>query len=183
MNETPSEDAYGRVTNPARFASLHDAADRIVEELTDRFEVEVLDVEVDWWMSSTWNASHAIRLTPTGGGASATVVWTSFPGVGLVVGHASRFTFPACGCDACDEDPGDEAERLRRTIGAVTSGGFSETRKRRHVGRDVYRTDLRHNDGSEQWGLGEIDEYAGARVPQGTTTWPRWIRRGVASRA
>jgi hypothetical protein len=47
-DDLPPDDAYGRVTNPHRFAILHDAARGLIDDLVEQFDVQRTDgVDLD----------------------------------------------------------------------------------------------------------------------------------------
>ena len=118
--------AYGRVTNPERYAPLHRAAAVVIAELQRAFDVAVAEVEPEQGGSGPAVIS-AWRLTPNNDGARVTVTLTQFPGLYLRVGEWHDEAFPTCGCDACDELPGELAEDLREKLWAVAQGQFRET--------------------------------------------------------
>ncbi|TAL23202.1 MAG: hypothetical protein EPN99_04715 [Frankiales bacterium] len=124
------DSAYGRVTNPERYAPLHRAAAVVIAELQRAFDVSVVEVEsepkqrdIGLTLTSAW------RLTPSNGGAPVTVTLTTFPGLYVRFGEWHEEAFPACGCDACDEQPGELAEDLREKLWAVARGQFHETQQ------------------------------------------------------
>ncbi len=118
--------AYGRVTNPERYAPLHRAAAVVIAELQRAFDVTVVEVEPEQGdvgpaVISAW------RLTPSNEGAPVTVTLTQFPGLYVRFGEWHEEAFPTCGCDACDELPGELAEDLRDKLWSVARGQFHET--------------------------------------------------------
>lgn len=125
----PPDEAYGRVTNPERYAVLHDAARAEIDRLCATYDVERIDgLDLDPSTRQGWEGSPSTRLVPAGGGAPLTISLTAFPGVRLRAGHAYRDGFPNCGCDACDEQPDDLIERLTEQIDDIVAGRFAETR-------------------------------------------------------
>jgi Family of unknown function (DUF6226) len=127
--EGPHRDAYSRVTNPERFASLHD----FVAELLDRLELEFdaerahgygLDPELERGCKL---ARPTESLVPRDFGAAPIVVsFSAFPGVRVRFGRWYIAAFPSCGCDACDETAESETPRLKSLIDNLTAGRFSE---------------------------------------------------------
>ncbi|CAN5860292.1 hypothetical protein BH23ACT2_BH23ACT2_12330 [soil metagenome] len=173
----PEDDAYGRVTDPEQWRALHDATTRLIEELTDGCSVTRTDaVDLDPWAAGMWPGSPATRLEPRSGGSVITFTFTSHPGVMVSYGHAGSDAFPRCGCDACDEDPGEEAKRMADVVRDVVSGGFTETRTRRRLRADAYESRLDAHDPSGWSGRdGTVDAEANrAAVPIGTTRRPAW---------
>jgi hypothetical protein len=119
------DSAYERVTNPERFAALHEAARELVNDLRQRFDilVEATAPEADNLRS---NVLSAVRVSPRNDGAAVTVALTDFPGLYVRFGSEHAETFPQCGCDACDEQPDQLAENLREKLESVAYGRFSE---------------------------------------------------------
>ena len=106
----PSPDAYGRITDSARFAVLHHGVRDLLEELDNTFRVDPvsglpLDPEL---LGRTTAAEATLRLTPIGcNGAPLTVAFTTFPGVLIRYGRWCVEGYPSCGCDACNEQPAE----------------------------------------------------------------------------
>lgn len=128
--EGPPEEAYGRVTNPERFAPLHDAALKTIGRLVTDFDVERaegygLDEELE---SKLGLARPSVRLTPTDPEAGPImVVFTDFPGLFVRFGRWTEDLFPVCGCDACGGNAEGEIERLTESIYSLTTNGLRET--------------------------------------------------------
>ena len=118
--------AYGRVTNPERYAPLHRCAAIAIAELQRAFDVTVTEAEPEQGGISS-PVTSAWRLVPGNGGARVTVTLTQFPGLFVRFGEWHEEGFPSCGCDACDESPGELAEDLREKLWAVAEGEFQET--------------------------------------------------------
>ncbi|WP_222193085.1 DUF6226 family protein [Modestobacter italicus] len=117
----PPPEAYSRVTDPQRYAAVHGVADRLVTELAERYDVAVAGEP-----SSGPREVRAVRLHPrSGAGADLVVVHTDL-GVRLRAGHWAEESFPRCGCDACDEEPGDLAEELGEFVADVAHGRLAE---------------------------------------------------------
>jgi len=125
--EAVSDDsAYGRVTNPERFAALHDVVHELVADLRQRFCVLVEPVAPEGDEQSRSKVLAAFRVSPRNDGASLTFYLTDFPGLYVCFGAKHTETFPQCGCDACDEQMEDVADTLREKVLAVVVGRFSE---------------------------------------------------------
>lgn len=116
---------YERVTNPERFAPLHEAAHELIADLRKRFDVEVTAVAPET-SDLTGGVLETLRVIPRGSGAPVTITFTGFPGLHVRFGAEHTEAFPPCGCDACDEQPGQLAESLREKIECVAQGRFSE---------------------------------------------------------
>ena len=114
-DEGPPEEAYGRVTDPERFAPLHDAALEMIGRLEADFDVQRvegygLDEELE---SKRGLARPSVRLSPADPEAAPiTVVFTDFPGLFVRFGRWKEELFPVCGCDACDETAESGIESL-----------------------------------------------------------------------
>jgi len=125
----PPLEAYSRVTNPERFASLHDTAaemlDRLEREfLTERREAYGLDSELE---EGCTLMRPSVALLPRDIGAAPLIVaFSAFPGLRARFGRWYTVAFPTCGCDACDETAENEIERLRSLIDNMTRGRFRE---------------------------------------------------------
>ncbi len=127
--ESPPDDAYSRVSNLQRFKPLHAVADALIEWLHSNFEVSVEQdfVVADDLLHVPNDVVRAVRVVPRNPAAAMlTFVLTKFPGVYLHAGSLHDFHFPACGCDACDDDATNLADELEWTVRTVVSGGYSE---------------------------------------------------------
>src|SRR5438270_12338638 len=106
-------EAYSRVTNPERFASLHDSAAGLLDDLVREFDTRRRDaygldpeLEKDCRLSRTSVAllPHDIEA------ASLTIAFSAFPGLRVRFGRWYVVAFPTCGCDACDETAESETD-------------------------------------------------------------------------
>lgn len=126
----PPTEAYSRVTDPERYSVLHEAARRLLEQLSRDYAVEVLTgPTADEDLARRGNTETTVRLQPlSGAGAPLTVVFTTFPGLLVRFGKWQVEAYPSCGCDACDERPEDLIERLRQRVRLLLlQEGFTET--------------------------------------------------------
>ena len=127
--ESPTDAAYGRVTNAERFLPLHSAMLEFIGQLENEFEVERiegygLDEELERGVAL---AHPDVKLTPANPDAAPiVVVFTAFPGLYVRFGRWYTEPFPGCGCDACDESAKGEIERLIEKVDDVTAGRFRE---------------------------------------------------------
>jgi Family of unknown function (DUF6226) len=127
--EGPPLEAYSRVTNPERFASLHDVAAELLDRLQLEFDVERtewhgLDPELEEGYKL---ARPSVTLVPRDVGAAPIVVaFSAFPGLRVRFRGWWTTAFPTCGCDACDETAESETERLKSLIDNLTAGHFRE---------------------------------------------------------
>ncbi|PKB70731.1 MAG: hypothetical protein BZY87_09425 [SAR202 cluster bacterium Io17-Chloro-G6] len=126
--EGPPPEAYSRVTNPERFAGLHEFADALLNRLEAEFAVQrAEDYGLDPEMESVELARPSVRLTPDDADAAPILfTFTAFPGIAARFGCWYWRTFPSCGCDACDESAEGEFERLESSIDDVIAGRFRE---------------------------------------------------------
>lgn len=168
-----NDDAYGRVTNPERYAVVVDAARSLVDELVASYDVVPVSGDpVTDFTEFGGSAVELIRLQPSEGAPLAVLV-TDFPGVILRAGRWGVEGFPVCGCDACDESPDDLIEELRRVAGAVVAGRYEEWLTRR---RKRYSF-------SGPWGSTSREERLRRRQwrrlgePLGSRRWPPWPPR------
>lgn len=127
--EGPPPEAYSRVTNPERFAPLHNTAAQLLDKLERDFDVkraegDDLDSELEGRYPL---ARPSVTLVPRDPEAAPVVIsFSTFPGVYVRVGRWYTAAFPSCGCDACDETAEEEIERLERLMENVTAGHFQE---------------------------------------------------------
>jgi hypothetical protein len=177
----PPDEAYGRVTRPERFAVLHEAADALVEELAARYDVAVsTDVPLPADLGERGpDLVRTVRLDPAGGGAPIVIGFTAFPGLVLRCGRWYDDLVPACGCDACDDDPAELADELTRRVSSIAAHGLREQRvfRRRGLTRGVQQEFLIGGAASGQrWS--SIDNASARRRPDalgtGAVDWPPW---------
>jgi hypothetical protein len=124
VREQPPDDAYERVTNPERFAPLHEAADALVARLESQYQVE----RSDGGPPAYAGVIRQVELVPTAG-APLIVRWDDFPAVSVRYGSRHEESYPQCGCDACEEheQPDQLIEDLERRVQAVVAGRFNES--------------------------------------------------------
>jgi hypothetical protein len=125
----PPLEAYSRVTNQQRFASLHDAAAELLDRLQREFEIERREAYgLDPELEQRSNLSRpSVALMPQDMRAAPLVIaFSTFPGLHVRFGRWYIVSFPTCGCDACDETAERETERLRSLIDNMTAGRFRE---------------------------------------------------------
>ncbi|TQC48026.1 hypothetical protein EEB14_17470 [Rhodococcus sp. WS4] len=142
--EDPPAEAYGRVTNPDRFAPLIPAAEDLITDLKRRFEVTVSRGPAPTSKSRT--VVELVEITPIRvDQAPLAITFTSFPGLYLDAGAWEHISLPACGCDACEEDAEDVLRELAEYSEALTGGQLSE----RITGR--FRPILEHSWDGDGW--------------------------------
>ncbi|MBB2944952.1 hypothetical protein FB565_004685 [Actinoplanes lutulentus] len=118
--DDPPEEAYGRVTNPERFRVLHDTAHRFLDELAGQYEVtEIRGMTSD--PSGSRDQAPFRELDPARPGVGRLrITFTAFPGLMVKLGQEQETALPACGCDACNDDPADLIEELHDQIDQLT---------------------------------------------------------------
>jgi hypothetical protein len=112
----PPLEAYSRVTNPERFASLRDSAAGLLHRLEGEFETERTEAYgLDPEFEHDCNLSRpSVALLPCDSGAAPLIIaFSDFPGLRVRFGRWYAVALPTCGCDACDETAESETERLR----------------------------------------------------------------------
>ncbi|CRK51949.1 conserved hypothetical protein [Rhodococcus sp. RD6.2] len=177
--EGPPQEAYGRVTNPQRFAPLIPAAEELVADLELRFEVTVTrEPAVPRRASSTVRTIESIRLIPPDPDqAPLTITTTSFPGLYLDVGAWQHIALPACGCDTCDEQVEDAVEDLVKYCTALAGGKLSER-------INVAQRTLEHTWDGDDWGRSgsqslspqrEAELRARPVIPPQSGHWRPWL--------
>ncbi|MGI8516956.1 MAG: DUF6226 family protein [Acidimicrobiia bacterium] len=170
--DQPDHEAYGRVTNPERYQAVVDTARGMIADLVKTFQVELTpgDRSLDF---PDWNASveEVNRLRPSQG-APLTFMFTEFPGVVVRVGGWCVEAFPACGCDACNEPPGEVVERLSELVGAAVEGSYEEELTKRTL---TYTYGGRWGSSSSEKRL-DRGEWKRHGVPA-AHRWPAWPKR------
>ena len=126
---SPPADSYSVDTHPERFAPVHTVAEALLAYLRNEYEVEVTD---DMSCAADLLRPHAgvlraVRITPAADDAAAlTFVFTDYPGIIVHAGLLHDFSYPNCGCDACDETWNSVSDDLVETVRAVVSGHYRE---------------------------------------------------------
>ncbi len=142
---------------------LHGAADALLDDLEERFDVQRTTVADD---------ERVERLDPAGGGAALVVTFTAFPGVKLAFGRSAKADLPHCGCDACDEQPDELVDELARIVDAVVAGRFGEELT---AGRP---RELRFWWSGGRSRRGSVESARATELgPPGRIDWPAWQRR------
>ncbi|MCY3691298.1 MAG: DUF6226 family protein [Chloroflexota bacterium] len=125
----PIDDAYSRFTNQERFKPLHDWALEKVAYLQSEHDVTLEEgFGMDDELERAPLSRPTVRLTPLQEScAPVTIAFTDSPGLEVRVGHWVTEGFPTCHCDACDEMPEEEFERLTELLDDVVAGRFRES--------------------------------------------------------
>lgn len=128
--ESSLDPTHGRVTNPERFRPLHPTMLEIIARLENDFDIERTErYGLDCELSKAQEpACPDVKLTPRDPAAAHIVAaFSTFPGLIVRFGRWYSEPFPSCGCDACDESPEIEIDRLKEVINDKTAGRFRET--------------------------------------------------------
>ncbi|MDI6100564.1 DUF6226 family protein [Actinoplanes sp. NEAU-A12] len=126
-------------TETDRFATLHEAADILLDELTDRYLVERRESKEPLGLDDA--LVRTVRLIPRMPTAAPMAVHFTDPGLMLRFGRWWAESLPVCPCDTCAEDPEILAGRLRTYAGALVEGGLWE-RVRRGLSGSWFETRL-----------------------------------------
>jgi hypothetical protein len=133
--DRPDDDAYGRVTNPERFGRVVDATRSLVQILEATYDVEVHHTVGGFQIGSNNLGEpdgETLHLVPREG-APIPIAITGLPGLVIRFGEWGVERFPTCGCDACDEQPESEIERMAELVNAVVAGRYEEELTRRSL--------------------------------------------------
>lgn len=126
------DEAYSRVSQPERFAGLHEVADALVAYLLSHYDcVHQEGLELLPQQGGTANPGvkslRAVKVTPASpAGAPLVFEYLDFPSVQIHAGLLHAAPAPNCGCDACDETLDTAADELEQLVFAVVGGGFKE---------------------------------------------------------
>jgi hypothetical protein len=128
----PRPDRYTtRVTDPGRYHVLHEASETLLDELTERYVVGRREGKEPVGPEPGAEIVRTVRLIPRSPAAGPlSIAFTEFPGVVLRLGRWFYEPLPECGCDDCDEDPGELVIDLHRLTAAHIEGGLWERVRR-----------------------------------------------------
>jgi hypothetical protein len=110
----PPADAYGRITDPERYLTLHEFAETAIEGLTRDYVATAAKASRHGFAG--YSIERAVAVVPHGHAAPITIAFTTFPGLYVRYGESDLKAYPHCGCDACDESPQRLIEELARDI-------------------------------------------------------------------
>ncbi|MYC36767.1 MAG: hypothetical protein F4X66_07615 [Chloroflexi bacterium] len=146
----PLDDAYSRFTNPERFRPLHDWALERVARLQTEYDVTLEEgFGLDDELERAPLSRPTVRLTPLQDScAPVAITFTDSPGLEVRVGRWVTEGFPTCHCDACDEMPEEEFERLTELLDDVVAGRFRETMRRQWDGSGWSSHEFWNDDGT-----------------------------------
>jgi hypothetical protein len=125
----PDPDSYSVDSHPERFAGLHIVARALIDHLAAVYDVEVHEDpgHAAELLMEARDVLQTVKVTPRRSGAAPlTFVLTEYPGVVVHAGELHDFSFPVCGCDACDETAETTADRMEMLVLTVAAGGYSE---------------------------------------------------------
>ncbi|MFI7602749.1 DUF6226 family protein [Actinoplanes sp. NPDC049681] len=124
-----------RAGERGRFQVLHDAAERLLDELTERYVVDRREVKEAVGPQPDAEIVRTVRLVPRYPGAGPfAITFTDFPGIVLRLGRWFVEAMPDCGCDDCTEDPDELVADLRALSAAHVEGGLWERVRRGMTG-------------------------------------------------
>jgi len=169
---------YPHTTDTERFAVLHDAADALVDELTERYMVERRETKE--LLGPDEALVRTVRLIPrTPAAAPLAIAFTGLPGLRVRLGRWWTRTLPECPCADCAEDPDHLVEELRTQVRALVEGGLWE-RVRRGVSGSWFETRL-IGDGIKAAREGLLSARAARNARRGgfacPVQWAPWPRR------
>ncbi|MEM7287992.1 MAG: DUF6226 family protein [Actinomycetota bacterium] len=137
----PDEDAYSRLTNPAKYLIIGARVDAWIEALSQFGLAEPVPDEGPVWVEEEPRVtmSRSDRLVPRNAGALSLLVCRTdlgdIAGAGIVLGVGDPVEplgwFPDCGCDACDSGSDADLEHLDAYIRGVVTGEFRRLRRGR----------------------------------------------------
>ncbi len=182
--EGPPKEAYSRVTNPERFAPLHDFAINLLANLEAEFDVQRSEgYDLDPELEAGDLARPSVKLTPRSNDAAPIlVVFTDFPAVLVHAGRWHTEPVPDCGCDACDETAESAIHRLSWLVENVAAGHFREAIKLPRVLGDAWQTKEIGQPDSGGWsrGSGRVRRARARKMLEGSRSeydWKPWPRR------
>ncbi|WP_239082540.1 DUF6226 family protein [Actinoplanes teichomyceticus] len=126
-------------TDRDRFTTLHEAADTLLDELTERYQVERRETKEP--LGPDEALVRTVRLIPRTPAAAPLAIQFTDPGLHLRMGWWWLEVLPVCGCDTCDADPQLLSRQLRRHALAMVDGGLWE-RVRRGMSGSWYEARL-----------------------------------------
>ncbi|WP_229071860.1 DUF6226 family protein [Actinoplanes sp. DH11] len=132
-------DGNPHATESDRFALLHDAADTLLDDLTERYRVERRETKEPFGLDDA--LVRTVRLIPRSPTGAPLAIHFTDPGLLVRFGRWWEQSLPTCACDTCAEDPEGLVERLHAHTAALVEGGLWE-RVRRGVGGSWFETRL-----------------------------------------
>jgi hypothetical protein len=121
-------DGIQHATDPDRFATLHEAADTLLDELTEHYQVERRETKEPLGLDEA--LARTVRLIPRTPAAAPLGIRFTATGLHLRFGRWWLESLPQCGCDTCDQDPEHLSAQLRCHTSALVEGGLWERVRR-----------------------------------------------------
>ena len=177
MNHVPPlPESYSRITNPERFAPLQTRAHELLAKLASEYAVDVIETAGDDTQVFDQlgpGILKTVTLRPRSrNSAQLRMAFTDFPGVTVEFGVGTKVGFPACGCDACNEQPETEAERLEWMVENLVAGRFTERVRGLFRKRFEYST---WSDVGREAGFQVLSKNDPRRsLPRRTFHWSQW---------
>jgi hypothetical protein len=169
---------YPHNADTERFAVLHDAAEALLDELTERYMVERRETKE--LLGPDEALVRTVRLIPrTPAAAPLAIAFTGLPGLRVRLGRWWTQTLPECGCADCAEDPAHLIDELKVQAKALVEGGLWE-RVRRGVSGSWFETRL-IGEGFKAAREGLLSARAARNARRGgfaaPVQWAPWPRR------
>jgi len=163
------------ITDRERFAVLHETADALLDEFTERYVVERRETKE--LLGPDEALVRVVRLIPrTPAAAPLAIAFTDFPGLSEQLGRWWTQTMPARGCD---DRPAHLVAELRVQWTALVEGGLWE-RVRRGVSGSWFETKL-IGEGIDAEREGPLSPRAARDARRGgfaaPVRWAPWPRR------
>ena len=182
----PLDEAYTQFTNQERFKPLHEWALERVVRLQSEYQVTLEEgFGLDDELERAPLSRPTVRLTPLQEScAPVAIAFTDSPGLEVRVDHWTTEVFPTCHCDACDEMPEEEFERLMELLDDVVAGRFRESIRLQRDGSGWSSHEF-WNDDSPRSGGSLVSRKKAARILDGKAEvvleWAPWQPRVGAS--
>ncbi|MGI8589619.1 MAG: DUF6226 family protein [Nakamurella sp.] len=142
---SPADDSYSVVRHPERFRPLHAVARALIFHLAQKFDVDRTDGGPGSMTNRFFGSADIVETVlfqpRQATGAPVAFAFTAYPGVRVAAGLLSEFSFPTCGCDACDEDVGSLADQMEEKVFAVAAGCFVEAVAGRNASMRIWGND------------------------------------------
>jgi hypothetical protein len=169
---------HPHISEIERFAVLHDAADALLDELTELYTVERRETKE--LLGPDEALVRTVRLIPrTPAAAPLAIAFTGLPGLRVRLGRWWTQAMPNCGCPDCAEDPEHLVDDLHIQVKALVEGGLWE-RVRRGVSGSWFETRL-IGEGVKAAREGLLSARAARNARRGgfaaPVQWAPWPRR------
>lgn len=157
---------------------LHDAAEALLDELTESYMVERRETKE--LLGADEALVRTVRLIPrTPAAAPLAIAFTGLPGLRVRLGRWWTQTLPECACAECAEEPSHLVDDLHTQVKALIEGGLWE-RVRRGVSGSWFETRL-IGEGIKADREGLLSSRAARNARRGgfaaAVQWAPWPRR------